>query len=295
MRQAYLIMAHNNFEQLNTLLMMLDDERNDIFLHVDARAADFDGASARAAVNHARLVFIPRMKPTWGGYSLVACQMNLLKAAISAGDHGYYHLISGADLPIQSNDRIIAFFDAHQGREFIHFTNRQDAGNLDDEVRRRISVYHPFQNLVGRWGIRLNGLVESGQEACGINRLTGSRFEGHLGKGSNWFSITHDFAQYLVGHRGEIESTFSSGFCADELVIQTMVLASPFKDRIYHEDADDDYASIMRHVDWKRGAPYVFRSADFDGLVHSGMMFARKFDARVDNEIILRLAAYVTE
>lgn len=40
-KHAYLIIAHSNFGQLRTLLEMLDDERNDIFVHVDARAGAF--------------------------------------------------------------------------------------------------------------------------------------------------------------------------------------------------------------------------------------------------------------
>ena len=32
MKHAFLIMAHNNLEILQTLVSMLDDERNDIFL-----------------------------------------------------------------------------------------------------------------------------------------------------------------------------------------------------------------------------------------------------------------------
>ena len=38
MKHAYLIIAHNEPNILKTLLLMLDDERNDVYLHVDARA-----------------------------------------------------------------------------------------------------------------------------------------------------------------------------------------------------------------------------------------------------------------
>ena len=36
-RHAYLIMAHNEWELLNTLLSLIDDSRNDIFLHIDKK------------------------------------------------------------------------------------------------------------------------------------------------------------------------------------------------------------------------------------------------------------------
>ena len=37
-KHAYLIIAHNNLSLLRRLFLALDDERNDIYLHFDARA-----------------------------------------------------------------------------------------------------------------------------------------------------------------------------------------------------------------------------------------------------------------
>lgn len=36
-RHAYLILAHKNWQQLCTLLTLLDDPRNDVFLHIDSK------------------------------------------------------------------------------------------------------------------------------------------------------------------------------------------------------------------------------------------------------------------
>lgn len=42
-RHAYCIMAHKNWTQLQMLVSILDDPRNDIFLHIDKKAkAEFD-------------------------------------------------------------------------------------------------------------------------------------------------------------------------------------------------------------------------------------------------------------
>lgn len=40
MKFAYLIMAHNNPEQLKILLKLLDHKENDIYLHIDKRNHD---------------------------------------------------------------------------------------------------------------------------------------------------------------------------------------------------------------------------------------------------------------
>lgn len=62
---------------------------------------------------------------------------------------------------------------------------------------------------------------------------------------------------------------------------------------IYHPQPDDRYESIMRLIDWKRGGPYIFKKEDFEDLVTSPMLFARKFDQREDNVIITKLVMYL--
>ena len=42
----------------------------------------------------------------------------------------------------------------------------------------------------------------------------------------------------------------------------------------------------MRKIDWSRGGPYVWRKEDFEELIDSDCMFARKFDEKIDLEII---------
>lgn len=37
-KHAYCIMAHGNWKQLQMLVNMIDDGRNDIYLHVDAKS-----------------------------------------------------------------------------------------------------------------------------------------------------------------------------------------------------------------------------------------------------------------
>ena len=40
-KHAYLIMAHTQPELLKMLLKKLDDERNDIYLHIDSKAKEY--------------------------------------------------------------------------------------------------------------------------------------------------------------------------------------------------------------------------------------------------------------
>lgn len=68
--------------------------------------------------------------------------------------------------------------------------------------------------------------------------------------------------------------------------MQTIIANSKYKEKLYHKFFDNDCKAIMRLIDWRCGNPYIFTKTDYDELVSSSMMFARKFDPNVDSEII---------
>ena len=106
-KHAYLIIAHNKFEQLKMLCEMLDFEQNDIYMHIDAHVTDFDADSFRPSLRHSKMKFAERTRVNWGGYSQIQAELNLLKAAAnSREDYSYYHLLSGADLPLRPAQEI---------------------------------------------------------------------------------------------------------------------------------------------------------------------------------------------
>ena len=66
LRHAYLIAAHDKPAQLMTLLRLLDDPQNDVFLHVDKKAKWFSAETLSACVKRASLTFVPRQNALWG-------------------------------------------------------------------------------------------------------------------------------------------------------------------------------------------------------------------------------------
>lgn len=66
-RHAYLMICHNNFKILQMLLSAIDDDRNDIYIHVDKKAVDVPFEDIRGAVCHSPLAFIERVSVNWGG------------------------------------------------------------------------------------------------------------------------------------------------------------------------------------------------------------------------------------
>ena len=107
---AYLIMAHNNFYNLEKLLLLLDDKRNDLYVHIDRKVKNFEFAYYHKLVKKSRLIFTDRIKVTWGDYSQIECELLLMKAAACEKKYEYLHLLSGTDLPIRSQNAIHDFF-----------------------------------------------------------------------------------------------------------------------------------------------------------------------------------------
>lgn len=220
--------------------------------------------------------------------SQIKCELLLLREALSS-NFDYCHLLSGMDLPLHNMGYIDDFFNQHQGKEFVHFT--ESGENISPQTIRRLSIWYPLQDLLGRYAGPFNRIFSLVEPALGINRL--KKCTVSIGKGAQWFSITRNFAEYVVNVWPRYEHMFSQTHCPDEIFLQTILLNSPYVENIYHPQPDDDYKAIMRLIDWRRGNPYVFREEDFDNLISSTMLFARKFDQRVDESIISKLTSYL--
>ena len=84
---------------------MLDDERNDIYLHIDKKVVLGSLEQDLFRLAKARLfVLEQRLDVRWGDISVVKAELLLLETASMKGPYDYYHLLSGVDLPIKSQD-----------------------------------------------------------------------------------------------------------------------------------------------------------------------------------------------
>lgn len=290
-KHAYLIIAHNQFELLETIIKMLDDERNDIYIHIDEKVKDFDFAHFENIPVHSKLMFSPRVRITWGDYSQVRSETVLLKTAFENQDseqpYSYYHLISGVDLPIKTNNEIYSFFEQNYPAEFVHIASEAECKSAEN----RIKYYHLFRKKRNMLNKILAQAVLRLQKAVGVNRLRNTDIS--VKKGTNWFSITNEFAAYLLQREDFINKTFSNSYCCDEVFVQTLLYNSPFKENLFIKEQGNNQFACARLIDWQRGNPYVFTANDFDEIISSPAMFARKFDLNKDKAVIKKIKDYV--
>lgn len=287
-KHAYLIIAHNEPEVLRTLLAALDDVRNDIFVHIDRRARFVYESVKDYKPKHSTLVFLEHpIAVYWGDISQVQVEYMLFERAFSQGPYAYYHLLSGVDLPIKSQDYIHAFFQKNQGKEFVGFW--MDAAHRRD-LKRKVYRYYLFT----RYFKGGNALVHS---VCALSRnlflalqkvIRYKRNQGNIvfQKGFNWVSITQAFCTYLLSQKENVFRTFRYTLCPDEIFIQTVLWNSSFREHIYNKE--NALIGSMRYIDWERGNPYVWQEKDTDELLSSPYLFARKFASASNVRALIR-------
>lgn len=274
-KHAYCIIAHNEPKILATLLDMIDDERNDIFLLVDKKTdiGIYDGIKAQKA----RLFFSPRVDIRWGDLSLVIAELTIFEFAYNHGPYQIYHLLSGVDLPIKNQDFIHEFITEHPNTEFVGF---QHEGYLAD-LANKTNYYHFFMSLMNspiklfrKFGYKAESLSLFIQTKLGINK----QYEFELKKGHEWCSITNKFISYLIENKNTIMKLFRYMSCADEIYKHTLIWNSEFRKRLYTKNG---YTSCLREINWTKGNPYVWGSEDIEEdvkiLTESKALFARKF------------------
>jgi len=265
-------MAHHNFSILKKLIDLIDDERNDIYIHIDAKVDEFDFKFFKDMAQKSEIYFINRTNVSWGGFSQIKCELELLKASISKS-YSYYHLLSGIDLPLKSQDYIHEFFNLNEGKEFVDFTAEWDNSrvkyiHLFNENGRAPTVISKCKRIISKIFIKVQKIID-------YDRIQDYEFY----KGSNWFSITNDLAMLVVSKEKEIEKRYKNTILCDEVFLQTIIYHSHFKHNLF-----PDYS--IRAIDWERGGPYIYRKEDFIDLINSDKVFARKFDENIDNEIV---------
>ncbi len=286
MKLAYLIMAHHRPDLLTELLNALDDERNDIFVHIDLKSRNLEW---KLYVQKADLHIIPSMSVNWGGYSQIECEYRLLKAALQEGRHGYYHLLTGATYPIKSQDYINNYLEKHYGTEYVGYDEKRD-------YSFRVKYKHLFcevgkiSGLEGKIKYKLRNYYIRFQKIIGVNYF--KKYGMTCKKGCAYWSITQEFAQYVVSCESLIKKILAYSISGDEIFMQMLLYNSCFKDNA--RNLTDEYDGCMREVAWEhitkcQDSGHNFNFTDLDYLLNSDKWFALKFEGADGMELIAEL------
>lgn len=284
MKHAYLIMAHIEFNLLENLLSVLDYPNNDIFVHIDKKVGEY---TVKYHPKYSKIFVIPneqRVDIRWGEDSQIYGELLLYRYASQMGKYDYYHLLSGIDMPIKSQQYIHDFFEEHKGFEFIGLTKNAYY------TKERLMYFHFFITRKDTKRKLMHTIVIAIQKMLQIKR--GNKEWNILAKGTNWCSLTHAAVQYILNHEDFIRKRFAYTLMCDEVYKQTLLMNSSLASHLY--DKDDEGRGCMRLIDWKRRYPYTWTMNDWNELMDSDKLFARKFSSQ-HQDLVDRLTKKVKQ
>ena len=258
MRQAFLIIAHNEFGVLRELVSALDDAGNDIYIHIDRKVRDIPVVKTE----HSHLSMTgERLDVRWGTVSQIRVELLLLETARRNGPYDFYHIISGTHLPLAGLQELNSFYGSHLGQEVMRFWP-EDEGDADFKLRR----FHFFKGCGLLWKASLKI-----QKLLGIRHLTKESFV----KTDNWISIGEKACSFLCSEKRRILRKYRWSHCGDEYFA-----ASELKAR---EGFDLFNYDKLLYVRFRGANPETFPLTAREGLKSTGCLWARKFRTEQDD------------
>jgi len=282
MHISYIISAYKNPTQLVRLVRRLNFDTTSFYLHIDKRSPSVVYDVVREQLgNLPNVHLLSRHSCHWGGFGHVQATLKGIRTIFdtqTAPD--FVVLLTGQDYPIKSNDQIQAFFQQNKGKSFIEYFPLPDKSWRNGGIDR-----------IERWHIhyRSRHFVFPRKRSSIVRRHFPAGFQPYGGSGYWCLSrecavLIHDFVQL---HPGFV-NFFRYVNIPDEIMFQTILLNSRYKDRIVNDN--------LRFIEWSgpnTRSPAVLCKEDFEKLTHSPKLYARKFDVNIDADVLDRLDSVI--
>lgn len=241
--------------------------------------------------------FLDRHACHWGDFGHVRATIKGLRAVVASNrPFDYVVLLTGQDYPLKSSAEIAATLRASGGKVYMRCDQIPNE-NWDNGGMDRIENWHfhiggrslsfpgtPFprawMNTAWSWparSFRIRRTFPAGIQPYG---------------GSSYWIMPAQCAGYVdafVRDNPDFVSFFKYVHVPDEIFFHTIVMNSSFSDLVVTDNP--------HYVDWSKGEshPKVLTTEDFEKLMQSEKLFARKFDPEVDIRILERIDQRITQ
>lgn len=272
MKFAILIITHTSPKQTKRIIDNLNNGQFDFYIHVDNK---IDIETHRDMFNMPGVYFINnRFDVKWGGYSAIQSTISGIRQIAASGiQYDFINLMSGQDYPIKSASSISHFLSENVGKQFILYRNMDKDWTI---AKRRVEKYHfTDATFIGKH------MVESLVNLLAPSRKFPINIELY-GKEVYW-SLSMECAIYVadfIDTHPKLNRFLKYTWGADEFVFHSIIMNSPFKNSVVNKN--------YRYMVWPphESRPKVLITEDYNDIIASDALFARKFDINVDENIL---------
>jgi Core-2/I-Branching enzyme len=277
-RIAYVISAYKYPRQLGRLVRRLSTPTSSFSIHVDRKSLP---AIFRAMVTETEGVpnvrFLPRHVSHWGGFGHVHASLKGIADAIERDlPFDYVVLLTGQDYPLRSAAAIEDFLGDGDARSFMNYWPLPHSPWGPRGGLERLEDWHIVTFFRFHLALPLRRSVPGGLVPYG---------------GGAYWCFSREVVEYVhdfVHRNPEYVRFFKHALIPDEHFFHTIVLNSPLRDTVVNDN--------LRFIDWSEvPGPTVLRIEHLPKLLESGKLFARKFDASVDAQVLDALDRHTSE
>lgn len=283
-KTAFILQIHNNPHQVNQFIkQLISAGEADVFVHIDKK--NYEELKRKILKDPNVKVLEKCVDCEWGDIGQVDATLLLLREVLaSRKQYDYICLRSGQDLLVKSGFKSFLL----EKKDTI-FMNSREINNNDLALmkinwpkitRRRYTTIHPIR-LYRRLLISFYGK--------GINIVPNINYwpnEFSFFKGSQWFSIPFEVANYIIKFIDENEwyyKFFENSLVPDESFFSTLIMNSPYRTKVVNDH--------LFFIKWgerlsERNSPQILSENDTSLIKGSNSFFARKFDEKIDHSII---------
>lgn len=310
MEISYIILAHKNPHQLNRLIASLNSESAYFYIHIDKNV---DSAPFLDLFKEQKNIYIlinnKREPGIWGDVGIVKGTLNCLKKIIDDGRKGYTFLLSGQDYPLRSKEKILEFLKDNDGAHFIDIYPLPnnlwgDTGGMERIKKYKINYSSKRYNFFLVPSIydssfytrknfnRIKFLLLRGKKKELLKVFKKRIIPGFIKPygGTQWWALPNETLQQIYGlHQRypEFLKFHEDTLLPDEIFFQSLLMNLPNSPSL-------KISPSLTYANWdpKRAPlPVTFQKKDFQELEQASkkFLFARKFDIKMDSEIIDKL------
>jgi len=313
MKQAILIMAHKNLLQIERLVNRIGNEF-DIFLHLDKKM--------KIEYNHLSLLLSKfdnlhltknRISGVVYAWPRVEITIELIKTAKEIEcqkDYFYSHyiLLSGQDYVLKLPSDIKTQLEEFSDVNFIDINSGSEA-KLISSLSKRIRFarfYYIVEKLTKNKFLRRLFLIplyviqEIITFFLGAPKKIFLKYEFKVYGGSAWWILTKESIEIILkfiensalknSPQNKITTAYKRTIGPEESFFQSVLMNSKDSKNLKFSDKEN-----WKYIDWgvkngkptpPGGHPYILLTSDYNDIINSKAMFARKFDMDVDSHIL---------
>ena len=276
MDQAVLITAYKELSWLKYICEIWSKYFK-VYVHYDKKSKDSNESLVLNEIRNVKVVSKHRVN--WGSYKHIEAILDLMQLAKNDGCK-YFHILSGDTIPIVHPLCIRDFFHEHSDNIFMRFFYRKETKNYRYGAWFFEHVFNKRGGGIGRIYRFIENKVILNLAKIPIRK--GISFPCYSYVYSHFNSEVADYILKYSDEHPEFMRELKYCFVPEELFFCNIIEQSPYRDSVI----DNHY---IYHI-WteERGYPANLNLNDFDDIVMSDRLFARKVSEK-DRDLLFAI------